>query len=208
MRLINKSIFAFILSASSIANAALIDRDWAFDNDNFLMHDTSTNLLWLDLSITADQSYNNIADQFGAGEYYEGFRYATLDEVLHLWSEAGITDTNFAWVDNGEVAAVSSLANRLGTSLLADSTGIGAHALGMINGGEPLPNGEHWVMELSYNFDGIRTRTSSNYYTLDPDYNSIHYSSYLVKISSVPLPGSLLMLLSGIISLTAFSLKK
>ena len=186
------ALLAFALLTTN-AGAALIDVDWAFPGDNSLMQDTSTNLQWLDLSLSDNKSYNLVISQLQPGGVYDGFRYATRDEVLHLWSEAGITDTGFAWVNNGEYPIVSDMVNRLGWSVL---DGIHIHTLGIVEGGPPLPANERWVMELSYNHDGVQVRTSSDYYTLDTDFASPHYSSYLVR--AVPVPPALLLFASGL----------
>ena len=163
------------------SKAALIDLDWNTINDSALLQDTSTGLQWLDLSVTANQSYNDVQAQLQQGGTYDGFRYATRDEVLHLWAEANITDTSFTWVINGQWQNIKDLADRLGTSTLFDPHGIGTHALGMVEGESQLPASERRVMEISYHSNGEEVRTSSDYYVLDIDFASIHYSSYLVR---------------------------
>lgn len=163
------------------SKAALIDLDWNTINDSALLLDTSTGLQWMDLSVTVNQSYNEVQTQLQQGGTYDGFRYATRDEVLHLWSEANITDTVFTWVINGEWQNIKDLADRLGTSTLFDPHGIGTHALGIVEGELQLLASERRVMEISYHSNGEEVRTSSNYYVLDVDYASIHYSSYLVQ---------------------------
>lgn len=181
------------------STAALIDLDWNTTNDSALLLDTNSQLQWLDLNITANQSYNEVLTQLQQGGIYEGFRYATHDEVLQLWSEAGITDTNFTWQTNGEWQTIKELADRLGTSTLFDPHGIGTHALGLVEGGPVISANERWVMEISYHSNGDEVRTSSNHYTLDVDFASIHYSSYLVQ--AVPVPPSAILFLSGFITL-------
>ena len=198
--------FAFIGLLALNANAALIDLDWNTSGDSALLLDTSTGLQWLDLSITANQSYIEVLTQLQTGGTYEGFRYATRDEVLHLWSEANITDTNFTWVDNGEWLIIKDLADRLGTSTLFDPHGIGTHALGLVEGGPLLPSNERWVMELSYHSNGIEVRNSSNHYILDVNISSIHYSSYLVQ--AVPIPAAVWLFGSGLISLISLARRK
>ena len=163
------------------SKATLIDKDWNTINDSALLLDTTTGLQWLDLSVTANQSYNEMQTHIQQGGAYGGFRYATRDEVLHLWSEANITDTSFTWVINGEWQNIKNLADRLGTSILLDPHGIGTHALGMVEGELQLPANERRVMEISYHSNGEEVRTSSNYYVLDVGYANDHYSSYLVK---------------------------
>ena len=205
---INISVTTLIFIISILPNqstAALIDLDWNTANDSALLLDTNSQLQWLDLSITANQSYNDVSAQLLQGGTYEGFRYATRDEVFQLWSEAGITDTNFTWQTNGEWQTIKELADRFGTSTLFDPHGLGTHALGMVEGGPTIPANERWVMEISYHSNGSEVRTSSNHYTLDVDYASIHYSSYLVQ--PVPVPPSVLLFLTGFITLLLGAIK-
>lgn len=189
-------LFAFLPIPT---NAALIDLDWTTTNDSALLLDTTTGLQWLDLSVTADQSYNQILAQLQQGGAYDGFRYATREEVLHLWSEANISDTNFTWVINGEWQNVKDLADRLGTSTLFDPHGLGTHALGLVEGGSGLTANQRLAMELSYHSNGMEVRTSSDHYALDVDFSSLHYSSYLVQ--PVPIPPTLWIFSSGLLGL-------
>lgn len=189
----------FLLSQQS--NAALIDMDWNNPGDAALMLDTSSGLKWLDLSVTADQSYNDVTSQLQGGAY-EGFRYATHLEVLSLWAQAGITNTGFVWTINGEWSLVKELADRLGTSTLFDPAGVATHALGLVEGGPALDVGQRWAMELSYHPDGLQVRTSSDNYALDTDFTSVHYSSYLVQ--AVPVPAAVWLFASGLLTLCGF----
>lgn len=197
-------VFALILSTS--VNADLIDIDWNVANDSALLLDTSSGLQWLDLSVTANQSFNEVQTQLQSGGAYDGFRYATHSEVLHLWSEANITDTNFMWVNNGEWQNIKDLADRLGTSFLFDPHGTGTHALGMVEGVLGLPANERRVMEISYHSNGEEVRTSSDHYTLDVDFSNEHYSSYLVQ--AVPVPSAVWLLGSGLLGLVGVARRK
>lgn len=51
--------------------------------------DTLSGLDWLDLTITRGQSYDDVTGQMGAGQAYEGWRYASRDEVREFWADAG-----------------------------------------------------------------------------------------------------------------------
>jgi hypothetical protein len=192
------------LTGANPALAALIDQDWQSPGDAQLLLDTSTGLLWLDHTPTMDISYNDVTGALGTGGAFDGFRYATEAEVLHLWAEAGISDTNWEVVNIGEWTAVRNLANRLGTTSLLETTpegGLiyGSHALGMIDGGDPglLPD-QRWVMEISYLAGGTDTRTSRNHYFRDISEHDMHYASYLVSVTAVPLPGAFWLLASGL----------
>jgi hypothetical protein len=53
--------------------------------------DLVTGLEWLDLTLSAAMSYNQVSAEFGVGGLFEGFRYATKAEITTFWSNAGIT---------------------------------------------------------------------------------------------------------------------
>lgn len=175
------SLMATLGLISPNATAVLIDLDRNVPGDSELLFDTSTGFLWLDLSVTLGESYNQVITQMQAGGTYENYRYATRDEVLYLWSQANISDTNYTWVTNGEWANVKAYADRLGTSMLFDPHGLGTHALGTVEGVQ-LQTNERRSMETSYHSNGVEVRTSSNFYIVDVDFASIHNSSYLIRI--------------------------
>ena len=82
-----KTTIAMILAAfmfSQVAAAAVIDQDWRIPGDAKLLFDTSTDMRWLDLGVTADMSHNAIVANLGAGGLFEGWRLATQTEVLEL----------------------------------------------------------------------------------------------------------------------------
>jgi len=190
-----------ILLFGQPVSAALVDQDWMTSGDANLLIDTGTGMRWLDLSVTANQSYNNVAANLGQGGIYEGFRFATQSEVIDLWAHAGITNTERVWVQNGEFQAVKDLVNRLGPTVMIEPGlfTVATHTIGMVEGGPPLSANQRWAMELTYAPDGASIRTSANYYTWDITFADDHYSSYLVQ--PVPLPASIWLLLSGVFSL-------
>lgn len=56
-------------------HAALMSANDSFFGDNSLTFDTSTNLAWLDLSITAGISFNQVSSELGIGGIYSGYRF-------------------------------------------------------------------------------------------------------------------------------------
>ena len=56
-----------ILLFGQPVSAALVDQDWMTSGDANLLIDTGTGMRWLDLSVTANQSYNNVAANLGQG---------------------------------------------------------------------------------------------------------------------------------------------
>lgn len=80
------------MSASG-ANAALLKADLvAGSGDGKLTRDTATNLEWLDVRLTLNQTF----DQVRTGPFYaQGFRHATKAELQTLFINAGIPDDGF-----------------------------------------------------------------------------------------------------------------
>ena len=73
------SVCACIAIVSINAHAAIID------NDTYTT-DTDSGLDWLDVTASMFISHNEVVEQFGSGGVFEGWRYATGDEVNELIS--------------------------------------------------------------------------------------------------------------------------
>ena len=84
------AVVASLLLAAVSARANLIPaNDPRFGRDSLTI-DTSTGLAWLDVNLSAGLSYNQALADTGPGGLFSGFRYATAQEVLNLYSAAGI----------------------------------------------------------------------------------------------------------------------
>src|SRR2546430_7739372 len=81
-----------ILGASDAKAQSLpfATRDWKTSGDHALVLDRNTGLEWLSLGSSFFWGYTTIVGQFGAGGAFEGFRHATVNEVVELWSHAGV----------------------------------------------------------------------------------------------------------------------
>lgn len=86
------SVLLLGFAVSSLANASLIVRDWKAAGDNALTLDTATKLEWLDLTYTAGMSYKQVSSALSPAGAFGGFRYATVNDVTTLFSDAGIPD--------------------------------------------------------------------------------------------------------------------
>ena len=98
---------------------------------NTLTVDTSTGLAWLNVSLTAGHSYNDISSQLGAGQLYQGYRFATVAEVQTLWADFGVSLTPAASISQLEadlgVGDVWFDGTREVYGLTADSLSPGTH---------------------------------------------------------------------------------
>lgn len=83
----NKSLAFIGLSLSLSANAAIVDL-------GNITHDTDTDLLWLDLTETRGLSYSQVNSMRGEGQAYEGWRYATPQELDQLIINFGYVAIN------------------------------------------------------------------------------------------------------------------
>ncbi|MDO6488693.1 PEP-CTERM sorting domain-containing protein [Colwellia sp. 6_MG-2023] len=70
---------AIVLSFSPLASAGLIQADYTAVNDNLAVYDDKSGITWLDLSLTANMSYNH------AGTAFTGWRHATNSEIASLF---------------------------------------------------------------------------------------------------------------------------
>ena len=71
--------------------AALEERSDPDFGAGSITYDSATGLEWLDVDFSANLSYNFVSNQFGEEGDFEGFRYATHQEVLDFLAEAGIS---------------------------------------------------------------------------------------------------------------------
>lgn len=71
---------------------ALVSKDLSAAGDGLIMRDVKTGLEWLDLTTSVNRSFNDVSSQFALGGDFEGFRYATFNEVTTLFENAGIPD--------------------------------------------------------------------------------------------------------------------
>jgi hypothetical protein len=78
-----------VLWLSISAGATLIEVDLAASGDGLITRDTDTGLDWLDLNLTLNLSYDEVAADIGVG-LPAGFRYATESEVIALFAGAGV----------------------------------------------------------------------------------------------------------------------
>jgi hypothetical protein len=77
-----------LLVAGTSARAMLLEADHPVFGQAALTLDTDTGLQWLDITFTVDLAYDEIVVEFGLGGLFEGFRHATVAELVSLNSGA------------------------------------------------------------------------------------------------------------------------
>ncbi len=105
----------------------LVQRDLNRRGDGLLTLDTSTGLEWLDITETdLNLSYNRMVGELDKGGMFEGFRYATEDEVLTLLTNAGIDVSSIGEANFEPITAFQALIgiNYIALGQLNDSGGL------------------------------------------------------------------------------------
>lgn len=188
------------LTLSLSSNAAIIDL-------GSITRDTSTGLDWLDLSETLNLSYDDVVAEMANGGNYEGWRYATKEEVMLLWENFGV-QSDYFHTNNQEymnfLNTVSLLGNTLGdTSEIYDYGVLGL--TGTVNS-----NYEDAVFSFSVGHlttNDYATKHYSNatnwFYMNEPILGA---GSYLVR--SVPIPTAVWLFGSALVGLVSFKRKK
>jgi hypothetical protein len=80
--------------------------------------DSTSGLLWLDVTFTYNRSYIDVSSQLGPSGEFAGYRFATPEEVSNLFTDAGITNPYPSYsvdpltgVPNSNAPAIAALLN-------------------------------------------------------------------------------------------------
>ena len=184
----------------ALCHSALIEAQWSggAPGNTDLTLDTGTNLLWLDIPVTRNMSYNQVQRLLAPGEVFAGFRYATADEVRGLFSSAGIVEHAFFCSACNDFTEIRTLQSLIGVTL---DIGNEYYTYGFI--GDVWPDGraiEAGIMSIG---GSEVTGAQALHGLLSPDATWINSGSFLV--TAVPVPASFWLLISGVISLIGSS---
>ena len=191
------SLAAIALVLSTSAKSALID-------NGDITTDTITGLEWLDATLSADKSYKYVSSQFGIGGVFEGWRYATSNELSSFFDSAGgggeyigTSESHSTFVpeliEMWGVTAVWS-ANTSINALLADTPADGQHYYTAVYDMYSYTNRNDYINL----FEGSWNDTSTWY----------GISSALVRTSAVPVPAAVWLFGSGLIGLIGLARRK
>ena len=123
--------------------AELEERDDPVFGFDSITYDTETGFEWLDLTESLNMSFNEVSEQLGTGGDFEGFRYATADEVGDLFLAAGIPELDVKLTDPDSIAVFESFIDLVGITNNPESnkyysTGITATSCGTTFDGRQL----------------------------------------------------------------------
>ncbi len=182
--------FAAIVLLSSASHAAMID------NGSYTT-DTDTGLKWLDLTATQGLSYNYVSSQMGEGGAFEGWRYATLNEVITFFENNGGSPQDSNTFDLENADAAEAIINLWGGLNCTNSY---CYSSFLYDESLPLPGGEmRFGRVWDYNYDRTHQLTTFVGRAL-PDTVFTHMGSALVA-ANVPVPAAVWLLGSALAGL-------
>ena len=166
-------ICLFFYSVSS--HAALISRDWITVNDAALTYDTDTGLEWLDITVTAGFSYNEVTAELGVGGAYEGFEFASRQQVIDLFLAVDLQEIpNFP---SAEGSKIQELLSYWGVTWYL---GTGERTEFLTSNTSGLLSDEHWTGRVFW-LEGGDTGATATIYVRDDDYKGFTIGSALVR---------------------------
>lgn len=116
-----KLLLALALTGiAASANASLVSVDRLTTGDGQITRDTATNLDWLDLSLTYNQTVASVLPKLAAGQAYDGFHLALESEVHTLMTDGGLPISNSTTnlpASASQLSAASALTALLGDTL-------------------------------------------------------------------------------------------
>ncbi len=144
-----------LLFGTSKAYAGLIEADYATDGDNLAVYDEESSLTWLDFSVfDVTMGYED------ASSSYDGYRMATNDEVIELFSNFFGDDGNVSEITNYNEALVTAFIDLFGAS----------------------NEGEHFLESVGFYLDEtnmLRKAGAIEEYPIDFDFGSSESTYYL-----------------------------
>lgn len=215
----NYFLTACILVLSLTTHAALMPANDPFFGDGSLTIDTSSNLAWLDLSVTAGISFNEVFSELGIDGIYSEYRFASPDEVFSLFVEAQIPDIN----SPGDVAHIGTVANAapalalIGLMGPSYQTGSALSEIAGFSSQHIFVNGFDTIqMPYAIVREGVNTRDGPQSFgevftigsSVFPSQPYEGVGSWLVKSTVVPIPATIWLFGSGLIGLTGLARRK
>lgn len=187
------------IAVTSNASAAIVSVDWKTAGDNLITRDTSSGLEWLDLTQTANLSFNDVTAQLGVGDTFEGWSYATGAQVATFWDAFGGDNAHYdGWSteNNGLFEIIAPFWGQLACKNAGCADGEGwSHAILA----DPFDTTSQWVSLLFNDVTRPISATDDHFVTFKTfqpvDRISTEVGSALIRpvvtTSPVPLPGAL-----------------
>jgi hypothetical protein len=173
------------------ANATLTEFDDPVFGPASITRDTALGLDWLDVPISAGRSYDDVSLQLGAGGDFEGFRYATREEVGDLLEGVGITTINASGTHENYAPAVM-LQGLVGETTPMETLGVN---------GTASSSGFHFGTEIRRN-DETQFASAEDFEIRIGDDEVGSFGHWLVR--PIPEPSTGLLFVAGLLGLASW----
>jgi len=178
--------------------------------DHSYLTDTNSQLDWLDVTTSKGQSYNYVSGQFGAGEVYAGWRYATGREfngLVSAWTGKSISPTNYGIVgqENHLYARIDGLIEMLSTASAPASRNDWLYTLKGLIADTPVVSGWHLAAFMRDKDVGLDLTYAHSWAQLD-GLSSDHIGSFLVRdtLIATPIPAAVFMFAPALLGFLGF----
>jgi hypothetical protein len=202
---ISALIGACVFSLS--ANAAVSDlviKDWETVGDGLITYDPTSNLEWLDLTVTSPYSLTHALTELQDGGLYSGFRYATEAEVFDIYSQFEI-DPNMgrSTIDPQFVQKLDNMMSFFGDTI----SPVYGNYYGLV--GYYSPDFEQFQIAYSAATYAIPGDLQDAWTGILPmDVRTVEmYGSWLVRPSEVPVPAAAWLFGSALLGLIGIKRK-
>ncbi len=203
--------FAFVLLSlfAAASNASLLEVDYLAAGDKLLTRDTISDIEWLDLTQTTSISYTDMQGRLGPGGQYEGFRYATVADIDRLQVNAGLRPGLFLSTSPVEINIVIELLDKLGITIPPSQSGsYSSWGITSTPFGPTSTIDDRIMRDFRISSGGVAM--SANQGVINDLGASSQVGNWLIREtpSPVPLPGGLILFLSGIALLFGFKRRR
>jgi len=201
-RFILISLMLLGLSISS-ANAAIVG---FLDNGTYTT-DTFSGLDWLDASASNGRSFDDVSGNFGVGGDFEGWRYASTDEVTLFWDKAGGTPL-FTGPVTGHEDWIGDLIDLWGST---DGNTLFTQVLAITGTPHDTESAGVWYANISDNTDDTLNDYAKtlNGFVLEANPRN-NFGSALVRntVPAVPIPAAVWLFGTALIGLVGFGKRR
>ena len=199
-------IFSALLASSLSVSAEIVDL-------GKITRDTRTGLDWLDLTETNHRSYEDISNKFDVGQEFEGWRYASGQEALTVWSSFGVTTPSTTPISMGalEYTSFINAVDTMGNIMSMNFAHIDYGLLGIVTDETSVGSKNRLRIGAIHFTDEtlVDTRLSTNINLPQSDTSAVGgVGSYLVRTSVIPIPAAAWLFGSALIGLTGIKRNK
>ncbi len=187
-------LFISLLVFSCGSNASIVKYDWLTTGDDSIIYDNASNLEWLSLSQTVGETYDYIEQQFGLTGEYNGFRFASLEDVRSLVENAG-SSWGECYDCFDEISPMENLIQLIGSGH-SYSSGISTWGYTQSDNASSFYQGV--MLRVDYNANIKGAFTLGGFQSSNP-YNNL--GGFLVRTVKVPEPNTLMLIIISLISM-------